>query len=76
MYEFTNVSEVCTASIIRALAVAVQTSETSVNSYQSTWCYNPADSLLHTHHRENLKSCMGIHGEGEIVLGARLSTTA
>jgi hypothetical protein len=25
---------------------AVQTSETSVNSYRSTWCYNPEDSHL------------------------------
>jgi hypothetical protein len=26
---------------------ATQTSETLVNSYQCTWCYNPEDSHLH-----------------------------
>jgi hypothetical protein len=35
---------------------AVQTSEMLVNSYQCTWHYNPEDSHLHIHHRENLKS--------------------
>jgi hypothetical protein len=35
---------------------AVQTSETSVNSYQSTWHYNPKDRHVHTHCHENLKS--------------------
>jgi hypothetical protein len=35
---------------------AVQTSETLVNSYQSTRRYNPEDSHLHSHCRENLKS--------------------
>jgi hypothetical protein len=65
LYEFTNVSEVCTASIIRAMnkaarwisvevkgsmsdrTEAVQTSETSVNLYESTRRYNPEDSHLH-----------------------------
>jgi hypothetical protein len=27
-----------------------------VNFYQTTRCYNPEDSNLHTHRRENLKS--------------------
>jgi hypothetical protein len=35
---------------------AVRTSETSVNSYQSTGRYNPADGHLYSHRRENLKS--------------------
>jgi hypothetical protein len=35
---------------------AVQTPETSVNSHQSTWRYNPEDSHLHSHCRENLKA--------------------
>jgi hypothetical protein len=35
---------------------AVQTSETSVNSYQSTRSYNPGGSHLHTHLYENLES--------------------
>jgi hypothetical protein len=35
---------------------AARTSETLVNFYQSTRCYNPGDSNLHTHRRENLKS--------------------
>jgi hypothetical protein len=34
---------------------AARTSET-VNFYQTTWLYNPEDSHLCTHHRENLKS--------------------
>jgi hypothetical protein len=29
---------------------------TLVNFYQTTQCYNPEDSNLHTHRRENLKS--------------------
>jgi hypothetical protein len=35
---------------------AVQTSETLVNSYQSTQCHDPGDSHLHSHCCENLKS--------------------
>jgi hypothetical protein len=35
---------------------AARTSETLVNFYQTTRRYNPEDSRLHTHRRENLKS--------------------
>jgi hypothetical protein len=35
---------------------AVNTSETSVNFYQTISRYNPEDSHLDTRHRENLKS--------------------
>jgi hypothetical protein len=35
---------------------AARTSETLVNFYQTTRCYNPEDSNLHTHRRENLKT--------------------
>jgi hypothetical protein len=36
---------------------AVQTSETSVNLYQSARCHNPEDgSHLHTHRLENVNS--------------------
>jgi hypothetical protein len=35
---------------------AARTSETLVNFYQTKRCYNPEDSHLHTHRRENLKS--------------------
>jgi hypothetical protein len=35
---------------------AARTSETLVNFYQTTRRYNPEDSHLHTHRRENLKS--------------------
>jgi hypothetical protein len=35
---------------------AMSTSETLVNVYQTTRCYNPKDSNLHTHRRENLES--------------------
>jgi hypothetical protein len=40
---------------------AVSTSETLVNFYQTTRCYNPEDSNLHTHRRENLKSYLGLY---------------
>jgi hypothetical protein len=46
---FTNVSEVLQRSIIRAIVLtmeAVQTSETSAHSYQSTRRYNPEDRHL------------------------------
>jgi hypothetical protein len=65
-YMITNVSEVCAASIIRALREAawmpalimqaVRTSETLVNFYLSTRRYNPEDSHLHNQCRENLKT--------------------
>jgi hypothetical protein len=35
---------------------AARTSETLVNFYQTTRRYNPEDSHLPTHRRENLKS--------------------
>jgi hypothetical protein len=35
---------------------AARTSETLVNFYQTTRCYNPEDSHLRTHRRANLKS--------------------
>jgi hypothetical protein len=35
---------------------AARASETSVNFYQTTRRYNPEDSHLRTHRRENLKS--------------------
>jgi hypothetical protein len=35
---------------------AARTSETLVNFYQTTRRYNPQDSHLRTHRRENLKS--------------------
>jgi hypothetical protein len=42
--------------VIALMMEAVQTSETRVNPYQSTRRYNPEDSHLHSHRRENLKS--------------------
>jgi hypothetical protein len=45
LYEFNDVSAVCTTSNLIALIMeAIETSETSVNSYQSTRRYNPEDS--------------------------------
>jgi hypothetical protein len=35
---------------------AARTSETLVNFYQTTRCYNPEDNHLRTHRRENLKT--------------------
>jgi hypothetical protein len=56
----TYVSEVRTASIIRAIIAlmmeAARTSETSVNFNVTTRRYIPKDSKLHTCCRENLKS--------------------
>jgi hypothetical protein len=57
--KFTDVSEVLTASIIRAIArtmEVVNTSETSVKFYQTTRRDIPEGSHLHTRRRENLKS--------------------
>jgi hypothetical protein len=41
---------------IALMMEAASTSETSVNFYQTTRRYNPEDSHLRTHRRENLKS--------------------
>jgi hypothetical protein len=46
----------------RALMMeAARTSETLVNFYQTTRRYNPEDSHLRTHRRENLKSYTVFH---------------
>jgi hypothetical protein len=52
---FTDVSEVLIASIIRAMSEAVSTSEALVSLYQTTRRYIPEDSHLHARRRENLK---------------------
>jgi hypothetical protein len=52
--KFTDVSEVFSASIIRA--IIANTSGTSVNFYQTTRRNIPEESHLHTRRRENLKS--------------------
>jgi hypothetical protein len=49
-YKFTDVSEVLTASIIKAIALmmeAVSTSETSVSFYQNTRRIIPEDSHIY-----------------------------
>jgi hypothetical protein len=43
-------------SLITLMMEAARTSETVVNFYQITRRYNPEDSHLRTHRRENLKS--------------------
>jgi hypothetical protein len=45
-------------AVIRVVMKVVQTSETLINLYQSTWRYNPEDSHLHTNCCENLKTWM------------------
>jgi hypothetical protein len=76
-YKFTNVSEVCTACIIIALMLeAVQTSEKLVNSYQSTWRYNPEDSHLQKIKKFGVwicmfkppQKCLGLHFKAVIFL--------
>jgi hypothetical protein len=42
--------------LIALMMEAARTSETLVNFYQTTQRYNPKDSHLRTHRRENLKS--------------------
>jgi hypothetical protein len=44
---------------IALMMEAARTSETMVNFYQTTRRYNPEDSHLQTHRRENLKSYLG-----------------
>jgi hypothetical protein len=55
LIEVTQVLEVLAASIIKAMEAA-RTSEMLVNFYQTTRCYNPEDSHLRAHRRENLES--------------------
>jgi hypothetical protein len=43
-------------SAVYLMMEAARTSETLVNLYQTTRRYNPEDSYLHTHRRQNLKS--------------------
>jgi hypothetical protein len=52
----TAVSEVLAPSITRTMMVAARTFETMTNFYKTTWWYNPQESHLCIHHRENLKS--------------------
>jgi hypothetical protein len=47
------------SSLNALMMEAVQTSETSVNSYQPTRYYNPEDGHLRSHRRENLRSHLG-----------------
>jgi hypothetical protein len=58
-YKSADVSEMLAASIIIALMMgAANTSETSINFYQTTRRNIPEDSHLHTCRREDLKSHM------------------
>jgi hypothetical protein len=43
-------------AMIALMMEAARASETSVNFYQTTRRYNPEDSHLCTHRRDNLKS--------------------
>jgi hypothetical protein len=58
LVEVTDLSEALASSIMRdaLMMEAARTSETLVNFYQTTSRYNPEDSHLRTHRRENLKS--------------------
>jgi hypothetical protein len=50
----------CEDKISMFMKMAVFWVETLVNFYQTTRCYNPEDSNLHTHRRENLKSYLSM----------------
>jgi hypothetical protein len=57
--EVYDVSEVLAASIIKAMAVIMESAsiyETSANFYQTTRSNAPENSHLHTRHRQNLKA--------------------
>jgi hypothetical protein len=54
--QLTSVSEVLTASIFTLMMEAVNTSEMSVNLYETTQRNIPEGCDLHTCHHENLKS--------------------
>jgi hypothetical protein len=58
---------VLAASIIRAMLMmeATSTSEMSVNFNQTTLCYNPEGSNLHTHCCENPESYFSISFLGD-----------
>jgi hypothetical protein len=47
---------VCSAYPSTLKLEAVLPFETLVNFYQSTWCYTPEGSPLHSHRCDNLKS--------------------
>jgi hypothetical protein len=49
------------SSGLKRLPTLQRTSETLVNFYQTTRRYNPEDSYLRTHRRENLKSYQAIY---------------
>jgi hypothetical protein len=68
--------EVLAASIVRAMMMeAANTSETSVNFYQTTRRYNPQDSHLHSHSCENLKShCLHIVYDRKVTTGSHMLT--
>jgi hypothetical protein len=46
--------------VVALMMEAARTSETLVNFYQTTRRYNPEDSHLRTHRRENLKPYVSI----------------
>jgi hypothetical protein len=52
----TNISEVCTASNIRAMMEAVCTPKMSIYFKETTKRYMSEDCNLHAHNHENLKS--------------------
>jgi hypothetical protein len=53
---------------ITLMMEVASTSETSVNFYQTTQCYNPEDSHLRTCRCENLESCLYWSGSGKCPL--------
>jgi hypothetical protein len=67
----TDVSEVCTASIIRAMREAVCTSETSINTYLTTWQYIPEDFKL----QQNNVSVNGIFSNSHLAVTDNYDST-
>jgi hypothetical protein len=56
-------------SLIALMMEAARTSETLVNFYQTTRRYNPEDSRLRPHRRENLKSYFAL---SKLYIGIRI----
>jgi hypothetical protein len=56
-------------SLLIVLMMAVSTSETLVNVYQMSLCYNPEDGHVHTHRLDIVKSHKIIQSRDQVKEG-------